>query len=117
MENVPRESWWQRNRKLALVACAGLLGVGVVVVALLFVVMGSMKSSVAYKQGLAQAQASPSVGEALGQPIEAGFFVTGSISVTGPSGKADLGIPVHGPLGKGTLYVTAEKRVGEWAIE
>lgn len=42
--------------------------------------------------------------EFLGKLVEAGLFVTGSIGESGPGGRADLRIPIHGPLGAGTFY-------------
>ena len=45
----------------------------------------------------------------LGTPIETGWQFTGSIKINGPSGSADFGAPLHGPHGRGTLYVTATK--------
>jgi tetratricopeptide (TPR) repeat protein len=81
-----------------------------------FVVFGLMKSSDAYKVAVAKAKASPSVVEALGTPIEEGLFATGSISVSGPSGDADLAIPISGPNGKAIIYATATKSAGEWTF-
>ena len=53
----------------------------------------------------------------LGTPITAGFFVSGNINVYGSSGNADLGIPVKGPLGSGTVYVVARKSAGRWSYQ
>jgi len=68
----------------------------------------------AYRVALARARGSPGVVHELGEPIEAGWWISGSINVTGPSGSADFETPLHGPSGRGTLYVTAEKRAGRW---
>ena len=73
-----------------------------------------MKSSDAYKGALARAKAEPAVVAALGSPIEDGMFVSGSTNVNGASGNANLAIPIHGPKGKATLYVVAEKSLGAW---
>jgi hypothetical protein len=78
------------------------------------VVMGSIKSSDAYKFALAKAQNDPRVQQRLGTPIEAGMFASGSINVSGSSGKADLTIPISGPKGKGSIYADATKFAGEW---
>ena len=77
---------------------------------------GAMKSSDVYKEALARAKASPAVAEALGTPIKAGYFISGNIKVSGPSGDADLSIPISGPRGKGTIYVEARKSAGEWSF-
>lgn len=111
--------WWLRNWKWIVGGCAAVL----VVVAALFVggialfATTAMKSSGAYEEGLATAQGSKDVLEAMGEPVKPGFFVTGSVSMSGSSGNADLAIPLSGPRGKGTLYLKAEKKAGRWKME
>ena len=112
----PRPNWWSRNWKWfvpVLCVAAVLLFVGGIAlfVTLLF---GTMKSSGAYKQALVAVRADPAVAQALGTPIDAGFFVSGSVNVSGSSGDADLSIPVSGPEGKGTVHAKATKSMGEW---
>ena len=46
--------------------------------------------------------------------MEDGWFMAGQINVNGPSGSADISIPLHGPKGKGTLYAVASKSAGRW---
>lgn len=82
----------------------------------LTIVFGVMKSSDVYKEALARAEASPAVAEALGTPIKAGYFTSGNINVNGPSGNADLSIPISGPKGKGTIYVEAGKSADRWSF-
>ena len=112
----PQPNWWSRNYKWFVpVGCLTIILCVVAFAALIVgVVMGSMKSSDAYKMALAKAQANPIVQQKLGTPIEAGAFVAGSINVAGTSGKADLTIPISGPKGKGSIYVDATKFAGEW---
>ncbi len=84
-------------------------------VALFFgVIVGAMKASDAYKLAMERARSNPEVVAALGSPIEAGYFVSGSVSVSGGSGEAKLSIPISGPNGSGTLYVEATKQAGVW---
>ena len=73
-----------------------------------------MKSTDVYKNALVHVEAHPSVIEALGSPIKAGFLVSGNTDVNGASGQANLSIPISGPKGKGTIYVAAFKSLGEW---
>lgn len=77
-------------------------------------ILGFLKSSDAYSGALARAKAAPAVIDALGTPIQEGFFVTGNISVSGASGKAELAIPIAGPKAKATIYVVAAKEAGGW---
>lgn len=78
------------------------------------IVFGTMKSTDVYKSALARAEAHPSVIEALGSPVKAGFLVSGNTNVNGASGEANLSIPISGPKGKGKIYVAATKSLGQW---
>jgi len=86
----------------------------VFVVSIALIVFGAMKSTDVYKGALTRAQTHPSVIEALGSPIKAGFLLSGSTNVNGASGEANLSIPISGPNGKGTIYVAANKALGRW---
>ncbi len=118
----PQRSWWSRNWKwvvpvgclvllLPLLAIAGFAGT---IVAIVF---GSIKSTDVYEEALARARANPAVVEALGEPIEDGWWMSGHINTSGPSGSADISIPLHGPKGKGTLYAVATKSAGRWEYQ
>jgi len=118
MDQPIKVNWWSRNWKWFVpVGCLSslLLLVGFVALILAFV-FGMMKSSDVYKQALARANASPAVVDALGAPIKEGFFISGSINVSGPSGDAELAIPISGPKGDGTIYLEARKSAGEWSF-
>jgi hypothetical protein len=115
------KNWWGRNWKwLVPVGClasvivtAGfmsLVGFGV------YSLFGLMKSSDAYQDAVAAAKADPAVQQALGTPIEEGWFMSGSININGASGDADLSIPISGPNGTATIYVVAEKSAGQWTF-
>lgn len=98
--------------------CGGCILI-IVVVAGLAVALGglaflSFRQSDVFEEGLRRARANPQVVEVLGEPIEAGFLMSGSFEVSGADGEASLSIPVSGPDGKGTLYIEAEKSAGEW---
>jgi len=112
-------SWFARNALWVVpVGCIGLLAVLAAFAGLvLTIVMGSIKSTDAYREAVDRATSSPQVHTALGEPVKVGWFVTGNVNVSGPSGDADLSIPLSGPQGKGTLYVTARKRAGHWQYQ
>jgi hypothetical protein len=84
------------------------------VVLIVAIVFGMMKSSDVYKGAVAMAKADPAVEMAVGTPIEEGLFVMGNINISGSSGEADLAIPISGPYDKGTIYAVAEKSAGRW---
>lgn len=115
-QQPPRRSWWGRHWKWAvpvvcvvpLLCCGGL---GTAIVALVF---GVIKSSDPYTESLAIVQANALAKEELGEPIEAGWFVTGNIQVSGSSGHADISYSVSGNKGSGHVYVVARKDGGDW---
>jgi hypothetical protein len=112
----PSSSWFGRNWMWAvplgcLTAIALFIGS---IAAIVVFVFGLIARSDVYQYALEQARSSPSVVEALGSPIEPGWYLSGTINVTGASGDADIAIPISGPKGAGTLYASAKKRAGVW---
>jgi hypothetical protein len=81
---------------------------------ILVIVFSAMKSTDVYKEALSRAKADPSVIEALGSPIKDGLLISGNTNVNGASGETNLAIPISGPKGKGTIYVSANKSLGQW---
>jgi hypothetical protein len=120
MDQPPRRNWWSRNWKWALpVGCLlPILVCGGGFAAFFFlvygVVTGAIKSSDAYEEAMTRARANAEVRAALGEPIESGFWISGSINVDGSSGNVDVSIPISGPKGSGTLYVVGTKSAGRW---
>ncbi|PYK13240.1 MAG: hypothetical protein DME65_02575 [Verrucomicrobia bacterium] len=116
MPLTPRSNWWKRNWKWFVpVGCLSTLVLfGAFIVSIALIVFSAMKSTDVYKGALARAQAHPSVVESLGSPIKERFLVSGNTDVNGASGEANLSIPISGPNGKGTIYVAANKSLGQW---
>ncbi len=81
---------------------------------IVLIVFSAMKSTDVYKEALARTKTNPAVTEALGSPIKDGFLVSGNTNVNGASGESNLAIPISGPKGKGTIYVSATKSLGRW---
>ena len=75
---------------------------------------GAFKSSHVYQESFQLISASPTLQGALGVPIKAKFFVTGSLELTGLSGQADIVYDVSGPWGTGTVDVVASQSAGKW---
>ena len=112
----PRPSWWSRNWKWFVPT--GCLTVILLTLAffaaIFFFVFSVLKSTDVYKTALATAKSNPAVIEALGEPIEEGWLMSGKTNVEGTSGEADIGIPISGPKGKATIYAVATKSAGRW---
>jgi len=86
------------------------------VACIVFFALSILKSSDAYKIAVSRAKSDQRVVTALGTPIREGLVPSGKTNVTGPSGEADLGIPISGPKGKATIYAVAPKSAGTWAF-
>lgn len=113
---IPKPNWWKRNWKWFVpVGCFTVVVLVVVFVgSILVIVFSAMKSTDVYKEALARANADPAVIEALGSPIKDGFLMSGNTNVNGAAGESNLAIPISGPKGKGTIYVSANKALGQW---
>lgn len=113
-----RRGWWSRNWKWFVpVGCLGLVLLALLAAgSLVGAILGGMKRSEVFQTALERTRASPAAVEALGEPIEPGWWLTGSVNVSGPSGEASFAAPLSGPKGDGTLYVEAIKQAGEWRL-
>jgi hypothetical protein len=116
MDQPSKQTWWSRNWKWVVpVGClAPVLVCGGAIALIIVVVFGAIKSSEPYTEALAKARANQEVKALIGEPIEPGYFVNGSIEVSGPSGKADFSIPISGPKKSATLHVVGTKAAGKW---
>jgi hypothetical protein len=115
----PSPGWWRRNWKwlVPMLAAVLLTLFLAAILAFMSAIFGMIKSSDAYQHPLQQAQRSPAAIAALGEPMKPGWLVMGNINVNGPSGDANLQIPVAGPKGSGDLFVEAKKSAGEWSYQ
>ena len=111
--------WWNRNWKWALSGCGcGLaLVVAFFLAGMLAFTTAVMRSSGGYQQAVERIKDDCAVHQVLGVPIEVGWFVSGTTSTTGASGRSELSFRVKGPRGSGTAYVIANKRAGRWELE
>src|SRR5262249_7242239 len=88
----PKQGWVARNWLWVVpVGCLAPLVVCGGGIAMIFVVVfGAIKSSDVYTEALARAKESEEVKALLGDPVEAGTFVSGRIETKNGTGKADL---------------------------
>lgn len=105
---------WSRGWVIGLVA---FFAAAMFVAALLGIVEHQMKSSPVYAASVAQARGSATVLESLGEPVVAGWLVSGELTESSDGGgNATLTIPLRGPKGNGTLRVAAGRRAGDWHL-
>jgi len=109
-----------RGRVIGLVGWGCLvLAVFVALIALAaaFGLAQQLRRSDPYRESLAAVALNPAAAKALGEPIEPGLFVTGSIRIQGDDGRADIEIPVRGPDGSGVIHIEGARNDGEWTYE
>ena len=118
MTNASPPGWWERNWKWAAPGgCLALLLLAAVAIGGLFYgVMSLMRNSDAYRLALGEVRRSPEAVAALGEPIEEGWFVSGSINTNNDSGAAAISFPVQGPKTSGTVHVRATRAGGVWKL-
>ena len=111
-----QKSWLERRPlwKIPLGCFTLLLLIGVSILVLFTVVTASFRNSNVYKLALAKASENSQVRELIGEPIRAGWLISGQMNVSGSSGNANLLIPVSGPRGKGAIRAVARKSAGVW---
>lgn len=95
---------------LGIVLVAGL------VLGMVWFIFGSFKDAAIYQEALTRARANEAVQEALGTPIEADWWVTGSMRQNGSMESAQIQIPIYGPRARGTLYVDGRGINNEWTF-
>lgn len=104
----------QRNWAIAgVVTWLALIGLAAATV---FAIDAAIRGSDVYRQAVARLGASAEATRLLGPPIEPGFPM-GSIRISGPSGEAELSIPVRGSHARGRIYLEATKQMGQWRFD
>lgn len=93
--------------------CLGLILLGLLVGGGIFYgITKALKSNDPYRDSIAAVETNPEAIAALGEPVEPGFFLSGSININNGVGDVDFSIPVSGPKGKGTVRVKGIKPSG-----
>lgn len=121
LSNHPRTG--NKSNTLLIVVLLGvLIGLplctcGGCVASIFFGVSAAMQGSEPYKRAVAEAQNNAEVQELLGEPVEAGFLVTGSINMNNDGGDCDIQIPISGPKSSGTLRVRGTRNGGTWEYQ
>ena len=109
------------KKQVVWIVVAAVLGVLLLVVlfvgAIVAAVFGGLKSNDPYRFAMQTASHDPRVAARLGSPVHAGWLISGNISVNNDSGKADLSIPLQGPIHNGAIHVVARKSEGEWTYQ
>ncbi len=73
-----------------------------------------LKTSAVYQQVLVTIRSDAEVVQALGEPIESGWWVVGAVGVAGRFGQSNLEFPVAGPKNSGRVSVVAVRVDQVW---
>lgn len=99
---------------VAAFVCLALIGG--CVAAIFFTVTSMLKETDAYRSSVQTLQANAQAMEILGPPITSGL-PSGQVHTSGPTGDAQLAIPVQGTKASGVLYVEATRKMGIWRTD
>ncbi len=84
--------------------CAAIaLGVVALAVFIVAIVMYSLRSANGTQEAVARAKQHPQIVAVLGEPIEVGWIISGSVKGTGVGSNVEVSIPLSGSKGSGTL--------------
>jgi hypothetical protein len=116
--NTPEKKSTNRTMWMIGLGCGGAIAACLCLVlfagGIFAVVFGAIRGSDVYGLAVEAAKESAAVVDAVGEPIEEGWFVSGSVNVDGRSGDANLSIPISGPDGRGQIIAEAYRRSGRW---
>ena len=105
------------QRKWAIAGVIVWVGTLLLAVGLAFGVISALKNSLTYALTMQEVRSSATAKAALGDNIEAGFWVNGSISIDiDGSGDAQLSIPLTGSKGSGRIVSRGVRTNGIWDL-
>jgi hypothetical protein len=116
---APPRNWWQRNWKWAVpVGCGSVIALfALFVLAIVVFVFSVIRSTDVFRDAVERAKANPEVRAELGEPVKEGWWVSGNVNTSGPSGTADISIPLKGSIKDGKIYAVAHKSAGRWSYD
>jgi Cytochrome oxidase complex assembly protein 1 len=101
--------------------CGGCLAVMAIVVVIILGVgaigLKMFRGSGPCVAALSAAKASDEMREKLGEPLELGWVITGTINSINGNGKANMNILIEGPKGKASVRVIGTSLDSVWSYE
>ena len=85
--------------------------------AIFYGAMSVLKSAEPFQTAVQLAQQNPEVQAILGENIDSGFAVQGSINLENDTGNVDMTIPVSGSLSSGQIKVKGQRENGQWVYD
>lgn len=108
-----------RSTARTLVIAFGIAGAAFAcfLVVLVFGLNSLMRNSEAYATGLATARADARVVGLLGEPVEPGLLVMGTLQSSSDAGEALIEFSLEGPRGEARIHVEGHRRGARWTWE
>ncbi len=115
----PGPNWWSRNCVWVVTfgCLAPLILAGGCVAGVVWIAFTAMRHAEPYQEALHRAQANSEVVSRLGSPVEAKWWLSGTLDGDNDRGTARLVIPIRGPKGDGAIHVRGTKENGKWTYE
>ncbi|HKX32289.1 MAG TPA: cytochrome c oxidase assembly factor Coa1 family protein, partial [Blastocatellia bacterium] len=106
MESQEKKGWLNRNWRwfIPVAGVSFILLLAAFAGTIVLFVIGSIKSTDVYQEAVIKAKADSTVLRELGEPVQTGWLVSGSIKINPDSGHADIKIPISGPKNSGTIH-------------
>lgn len=102
--------------KWLAIGCGALLVLAcIAVVAVVMFAFAAMRRTDVYREAFTRASNDPRVIEALGTPIEDGWWLTGRIDNDHNDGVARITFPISGPKGKARVHFSASRENDAWS--
>jgi Cytochrome oxidase complex assembly protein 1 len=76
-------------------------------------VFSAIRSSDACTETLAAARANAVLKQELGEPMELGWFITGSVNVKNSHSRADVSLSITGPKDEATVHTVGTRQPGQ----
>lgn len=111
-----KEHFVRTQRNWARAGLAVIVAAVLLMALLFYVIMSVISNSDAYTLSLKQVKEDARVVEAMGEPIQPGWFTTGQIALKDASGSANLSIPISGPKCDGEIVSRSNKINGKWVF-
>ncbi|MDR2921936.1 MAG: hypothetical protein LBU85_01185 [Treponema sp.] len=106
-----------KTKKYRIIKIASIISMVIVLIIIMFILInGTFKNSEIYKMTLEILNNDPQAQMMLNKEIKSSGFISGSISTSGSSGKADFGFNITGSTGKARVYVIGVKEFDKWKI-
>jgi len=116
-ELLPEKSWWKRNWTWALPVggcMTVLIIIGLSIGSIFFGVTSMLEDSVPLEYALKIINEDQEIVAQMGSPIEKNGMVQGEFNWVNNEKRANMKVPITGPMDSGTLYIEASAKGDTW---